>query len=203
MDSLRLPMNPTVQRATRLPSKTEDWAAIVDHLLLVGFGVLAATFTILADFNLRVPGHAILRVVLPFACGLAFVPRHGAGSVMGLGAILGASAWIGIGHRELGVGAMTSLVLTGPIMDVMMRSTKPHQSLYWRMALAGFLANAGAYLVRGGFKWIESPGAGKPLLAAWGGKALVTYSLCGLLAGLVSAFVIFRWHTDSATDTQL
>ncbi|WP_166827313.1 hypothetical protein [Thalassoroseus pseudoceratinae] len=199
MDSLRLPMNPTLRHAARLPSRTEQWATMADYVMLVGFGVFAATFTILADFSLKLPGHAILRVALPFACGLALVPRHGAGSIMGLGALLGAGAWIGIGHRELGPGATTSLLLTGPILDLMLRRTKPNQSLYWRMAMAGLLANAGAFFVRGAVKWVESPGAGKPIFAIWSGKALVTYSLCGLIAGLISAFLVFRWRSDSSS----
>lgn len=88
MASLRLPVNSALQKAARLPSTT-DQTAVVDYLVLLGFGVVAATFTILADFSLKIPGHAILRVVLPFAFGLASVPRHGAGSVMGFGALLG------------------------------------------------------------------------------------------------------------------
>ncbi len=201
MASLRLPVNTVLQDAARLPSNSDRTAVAVDYLVLLGFGVVAATCTILADFGLKIPGHAILRVVLPFACGLALVPRHGAGSVMGVGALIGGGVLTGVGHYELGAGATTSLLLTGPLLDLMLRRTKPNQSLYWRMALAGFLANAGAFLVRGGVKWLESPGAGKPLLAVWGGKALVTYSVCGLIAGLLSAFIVFRWRTETTTDS--
>ena len=35
-----------------------------------------------------IPGHAILRAVFPMVTGLALVPRRGAGTVMGLGAML-------------------------------------------------------------------------------------------------------------------
>jgi hypothetical protein len=66
------------------------------------------------DFNLQIPGHAILRAVLPMAIGLALVPRKNGGTVMGVAAL---------GGELPGLGACTSLALLGPMLDLALRSS--------------------------------------------------------------------------------
>ncbi len=53
--------------------------------VLLGAGVTAALATVFLDFSLRIPGHAILRVVFPMALGLSLAPRRMGGMVMGDG----------------------------------------------------------------------------------------------------------------------
>lgn len=154
-------------------------------LLLLGFS--AACVSAFGKLSLGLPGHNILRVIFPMALGLAMVPRQGAASVMGIGAVLGGGAFAAMGTGGLGPGALTGLFLIGLLLDVSLLGARTGRSIYLRFALAGLGANLVALLVRTGAKILEA----QPL-AAWWPKALVSYTLCGLLAGLLSAAVWFR-----------
>jgi hypothetical protein len=59
----------------------------VEVAVLVLLGATAAAATALLDLPLRIPGHAILRLVFPMALGLALVPRRLSGSFMGVSAL--------------------------------------------------------------------------------------------------------------------
>ena len=68
--------------------------------------------------DLRIPGHAILRAVFPMALGLALAPSCRGGTVMGTSALATALAMKGCGLGSWGAGALTSLTLTGPFLDL-------------------------------------------------------------------------------------
>jgi hypothetical protein len=178
--------------STRLPSLVapgqrisgREWAA----LLLAGAGAaLAACFL---DLGLRLPGHAILRSVFPMALGLALVPRQGAGLVMGAGALLtaGGLRLAGLGP---GAGALTSLLLIGPCLDLALWNASAGWRVYLRFALAGLAANLAALAVRGGLKLVGVDVGSRPW-EAWWPVAIGTYALFGIIAGLVSAVAWFR-----------
>ena len=119
MASVNLPLHDALQRGTRLGwlASSGEHIRLAEAAFLVGCGVVAAVASQWLDFGLRIPGHAILRVVIPMGLGLALVPRRGAGTVMGIsglmsGLILGAVRVPGGG---LSLGALTSLALTGSI----------------------------------------------------------------------------------------
>jgi hypothetical protein len=163
-------------------------------LLLLGTGTtLAATFD---NFHLGIPGHAILWTVFPTALGLAVVPRRTSGCMMGLSALATALGLRAMGTSGTGVGAMTSLALTGPLLDLALWRVEKGWRLYLGFALAGLGSNVAAFFVSWGMRGIDlahkagSGGGG----AAWLARAAWTYPVCGLLAGLLSAVVWFHFR---------
>lgn len=168
---------------------------MADLLLAVAGGALAACTVALVDLNLRLPGHAILKAVLPVALGFAVVPRRATGLVMMLSALatLFMLRW---GWRlGVGVGATTSLLALGPLLDLLLWRAKQGPWLVARFAAAGLLANVAAFAVRGGNKaWGEF---GLRPLDQWLTIAPWTYALCGLIAGLVSGICFFHLRPRS------
>ncbi len=189
-----LPRHDGLQQATRLPwlGRAEQALPVLEFAALLLFGAMAASATVLWDWSLRVPGHAILRAVFPMVTGLALVPRRGAGTVMGLGALLTLVAMQVGGYAVPGWGATTSLLLTGPMMDLALWSAKPGRRIYLSFALAGFATNFVAFVIRGVPKYFGMGGGGGRSFAGWWPEAIVTYSLCGVLAGVISAAVWFH-----------
>lgn len=192
--STLLALNESLVRRSRLGGSVSADSDVRarELLLLVGCGLAAAVFSALVDFNLRVPGHAILRAVLPLSLGMALVPRRGAGMTMGAAAIVGLAGLSLAGAGEIGLGATTSLIVTGPLIDLAVRRARPGWRLYASFSAAGLLANLAAFVVRGGAKAIGGSGAGLRPLHDWLTVAPVSYVACGLLAGLVSAAIWFR-----------
>jgi hypothetical protein len=160
-------------------------------LLLAGAG--AALASAFLDFSLRIPGHAIIRAVFPMAFGLALAPRQMAGTVMGAGAVASAMVIKVGGFGAIGMGAMASLTLTGPLLDLALWRARRGWRLYLGFALAGLGANLAAFLLRGGVKVAGLDHAKGRLLGEWLPHASVTYALCGLLAGMISAAVWFHF----------
>jgi len=173
-------------RASDVPSTTE-W------LILIGFGVLTAAMSTLIDLHLRIPGHAILKVVFPVAAGLALVPRQGAGTIIGVSALATAISMrmLGLGGSGLGFGALTSLTVIGPTLDWMLRHARSSRAVYIGFVLGGLFANLAALLVRGTLKGVGLEHAGGRPLSVWLSQAAITYTICGIVAGLLSASVWF------------
>ncbi len=189
-----LPRHDALQQATRLPwlGQAEAALPILEFAALLLFGAMAASASVLWDWSLRIPGHAILRAVFPMAMGLAFVPRRGAGTVMGLGAVL-SLFWMKLGGQATpGWGASTSLLLTGPMMDLALWSAKPGWRIYISFALAGFATNFVAFAIRALTKYAGGPGGGGRSFAGWWPEAVFTYAICGVVAGVISAAVWFH-----------
>jgi len=193
-------VHPGLAGASRLPAIREEGRPLqlVELLLLVGAGVTAALACVLLDRNIGVPGHKIICVVLPMAFGLAMAPRRAAGVVMGVGA-LGSGLALKVGGAPgLGLGALVSLTLTGPLLDLALWRVRRGWRLYLGFALAGLGANLAALAVRVGPKLAGVDHAiGRPL-AVWLPRAGITYPVCGLLAGLLSALL---WFQFSARET--
>ncbi|MEX0642961.1 MAG: hypothetical protein WD468_09690 [Pirellulales bacterium] len=190
-----LTLNPGLSSATRLRWLTSGHASasVRDWLILAFAGVTAACASTFFDFSLRIPGHAILRVVFPMAVGLALVPRYGAGCVMGASAALTAGALRlgGFSGEGLSLGALTSLTATGPLLDWTLRRTSGGWRLYVAFAIAGLTSNLLAFAVRGIAKAVGWEHVGGRGLANWLPQASVTYTICGLLAGVIAAGVLF------------
>lgn len=168
---------------SRLPTLAGDHAAVrrLELVALLLTGAVAACMSTFIDLNLRIPGHHILYSIFPMAFGFALVPRGRAGTVMGASA-LATTALLGLaGARIPGPGALTSLALTGPFLDVALRWGKSGWRLY------------GAFVVRGALKATGIPGlAGGRALGSWLPQAVWTYTLAGVLCGLISAATWFR-----------
>lgn len=188
--------------SSRLPSVAgkPDHLYAADMLLLLGAGVTAALATALLDLGLRVPGNAIIRAVFPMSLGLALAPRRMGGMVMGASALGSALVIHGGGFAAIGLGAMTSLTLTGPFLDLALWRARRGWRLYLGFGLAGLGSNLAALAVRGGTKLASlDPALARPF-AAWWLPAIGTYALCGALAGLISALVWFRFDAGSRGD---
>jgi len=203
-------VHPGLAGASRLPAARQaghplQWAEV---LVLLGAGVTAALACVLLDHDFGVPGHKIIRVVLPMAFGLAMAPRRAAGLVMGASA-LGSGLALKVGGAPgLGPGALVSLTLTGPLLDLALWRVRRGWRLYLGFALAGLGANLAALAVRVGPKLALAVRVGPKLagvdhaigkpLAVWLARASITYPVCGLLAGLLSALL---WFQFSAPET--
>jgi hypothetical protein len=193
MTTLLLGLHTGLSAGSRLPSLARPGrhATVLEWACLIGLGLLAASAAVFLRFRLGVPGHAILRTVLPVALGLALVPRHMCGSVISTTAFLAALGLAGYGVRGLGVPALTSLLLTGPLLDLAVTGARPGWWLYGRLALAGLASNLLALasrptLVLLGFHL----SGGRSEQLDW--IAVASYAACGLAAGLISALCWFR-----------
>ena len=197
-----LPRHDGLEAASRLPwlRRRDEALPALEVAALLLIGGLATCLMVFWDWGLRIPGHAILRSVFPVVLGLALVPRRGAGTVMGAGALT-TLAWMQFGGlASPGWGSMTSLLLIGPMLDFALWSAKPGGRMVWRFALAGFATNFAAFAVRGATKYFSLPGGGTRPFASWLSPAILTYSVCGLLAGVISAAVWF--HTTRGKNDE-
>jgi len=195
-----LPVHDGLANSTRMSlisGRVADRTAVQVGALMF-FGVLAALAGGLLDLHLRIPGHAIIRSVFPMALGLALVPVQRGGTLMGLSAI--ATAWMmrmyGVG--SLGAGSLTSLALTGPFLDVALLGARRGWRLYLGFILAGLASNLVALSLRGGMKAMTGDMAGGRLIGQWWQQASITYPVCGVVAGLLSAAIWFRLQGNRA-----
>ncbi|MEZ5943999.1 MAG: hypothetical protein R3C18_21595 [Planctomycetaceae bacterium] len=164
-----------------------------DAAWLIGISALTALCVAKLDFSLRIPGHAILRSIIPISFGLSLVPRRMSGFVLSAGAFgfMALFSLFGVGWP--GFGAMTSMLMIGPLLDASTWNAKPGWGLYVRCGLAGLGANALAFCIRAGGKAAGLDAIGMRPLAQWYSYAAFTYLMCGLLAGLTCAAVWFHW----------
>ena len=196
-----------LSQAARVPMLTRAGRALsmveLAALLLLGAGAAALSFA-LPDFRLGIPGNAILRSVFPMALGLALVPRRLGGCVMGASALATSLVLHGSGVAGVGVAAMTSLSLTGPMLDLALWRARGGWRLYLGFVLAGLGSNLVAFAVRAGALWLglQFSGGGGGFANRFA-LACFTYPACGLAAGLISAMVWFhfRRRQPPATDS--
>ncbi|MCG6989589.1 MAG: hypothetical protein LJF06_15615 [Gemmatimonadetes bacterium] len=179
-------------------------ASVLEVSTLVSMGVLAGLLTAFVQLNLRLPGHHILFAVFPMALGIALVPRRRAGLLMALSA-LGCTGGLHLAGVGLGgVGAMTSLLATGPLLDLALRWGRSGTRLYVAFVAAGAASNALAFVVRGAAKAFAFQGlAGGRAFGGWWPEAMATYAAAGIAAGLISAAAWFRlrertWQSGAA-----
>lgn len=201
MRILSLPLDNSLRALSRIRGRSaggdaglaDRTANAAEVAALLALGGCSAAAVMLVDFNLRLPGHAILRSVFPMALGIALVPRIGAGWVLGLGAWIGVPCLLAIGAAEKGWGAITSLCLTGPLLDLALRRVRSGWRVPVAFALAGLASNLGAMAVQVTLKLTGIGGGGGRRFGEWLLTAAVTYPSFGLLAGLFSAAVWFHW----------
>lgn len=170
---------------------------------LVLIGAVAAVLASTMDLGLRIPGHRILYTIFPMAFGFSLVPRRGAGTVMGVSAVTTTGLFALVGARVPGAGGLTSLALTGPLLDIALRRRGRGWRLYAAFVLAGVMSNVAVFLVRGAAKALAVPGlAGSRPFDEWLSVAVFTYAIAGFLAGLISAATWFelRGCTDDGDE---
>lgn len=161
-------------------------------------GVIAAALSTFVKLHLSIPGHAILKVVLPLSFGYAIAPRAYSGTFMGGSALASALVFrsFAIADAGLGIGAFTSLILFGPLLDLTTRLL-PRRSVWFSLALTGLLTNSGAFLVRGSFKFFGKDHALQKLFSTWLSTAMFSYAISGLLAGLICGMIFFHYRPTS------
>jgi hypothetical protein len=186
--------------ATRLPAlgRTKEGISAREVAILLLAGAVAACATGFVRAGLRIPGSSIVLAVLPMTLGLALVPRRLAGVIMAGGAFSTAGALGASGLVTFGPGAMTSLCLTGPLMDLAVVGAGGGAWLYVALVGAGLATNLIALLQRAGSKLLGFDGPGTRLFAEWWPQAVVSYKLSGAVAGLIGAALMFKFRHRQA-----
>lgn len=226
-------VHPGLQARSRLSTLTLDESAVrtMDLFIWMVMGMFAACVASMPDWHLRLPGHAILRSILPMTLGLSLAPRRMGGAVMGASALLTGLCLRGAGFADIGFGALTSLTLTGPLLDAVLWKVQSGRRLYLGIVLAGLSANLLAFAAKASEKLLLQSvvrvpgsgggmgmgtggglgrgggtsaglGAGKRAFGDWLTDAAWSYPLCGILAGLICATLWFRWRDQPANDPQ-
>lgn len=192
-----------LSRAARVPGIADRGGAVraAELVVLALAGATAAILTHVVRFRLGIPGSNIIFVAFPLAFGFALVPRRGAGTVMAGSALATTGVLWLAGLRLDGVGAQTSLLLTGPFMDLALRWGRHRWRLYGAFILACIASNAAAFGVRALAKVYGLAGAGGGAgrrFDLWLPQAIWTYALAGLIAGFVSAAAWFHYRRQDA-----
>ena len=179
---------PSLAQSSRLTlSGTRDQRITAAEIaLLFGCGALAAAAVGMLHLRMGVPGHAILRAVLPMAMGLALVPRRSGGTIMAAGAGLTSAA---MSAAQVGVFQPAAML---SVLALALLGKPQGWRLYARFAAAGALANMLAYIVKIATVQLGWSAAGGRQFLSFGIMALISFVLCGALAGLVSAAICFR-----------
>jgi hypothetical protein len=185
--------------ATRFPSlaRSDQGISTAELLLLFACGAVAAAAVGFVKLSLRIPGHAIVLAALPMALGLSLAPRRFAGSVMSAGAVGTAFALSAVGGVTYGSGASVSLLLIGPMMDVALRGAGTGWRVYVALVVSGVAANLLALGSRAATKLLGMDlGTARPF-DSWWLQAAVTYTLSGVVAGLLGALCWFHFNDRS------
>lgn len=189
-----LPLNEHLREQSRLRGLAgAREVGVLEVATLVAMGVASGLLTAFVQLGIRVPGHHILFAVFPMALGFALVPRRRAGLIMALSALgcMGGLRLAGVGFG--GIGATTSLLATGPLLDLALRWGRGGTRLYAALVAAGAASNALAFVVRGTAKAFALSGlGGGRAFGGWWPQALATYAAAGVAAGLISAAAWFR-----------
>jgi len=166
---------------------------------LVLSGAAAAVAATFVHVIRGVPGHQIIFAIFPMALGFAVVPRRSAGTLMGASALLTITLLRASGADIPGTGALTSLLVSGPILDLVLRRGRTGWRLYASFIAGGVAANALAFVVRATARLmgIRGLGGGRGF-NSWLPQALWTYALAGVIAGLISAGAWFQLRPRDA-----
>jgi hypothetical protein len=187
--------------AARFPSpvRVRSRVSAAELALLLSCGAAAAAAVTYVKLSLRIPGHSIVLAALPMVLGLSLAPRRLAGSVMSAGAM--GTAWLlsAVGGASFGSGSSVSLLLLGPMMDVAVRHARGGWRVYGALVLSGMVTNLLALGSRAAFKVLGlDVAAGARPFDSWWLQASVTYTLSGIMAGLLGAFCWF--HLNDRTN---
>lgn len=190
--------------AARFPSlaRTRGRVSAIELLLLLSCGAAAAMAVAYVKLSLRIPGHSIVLAALPMVLGLSLAPRRLAGSVMSAGAV--GTAWLltATGGTSFGAGSSVSLLLIGPMMDVAVRHARGGWRVYAALVLSGVATNLLALGSRAAFKVLGLDLADARPFDSWWLQALVTYTLSGVVAGLLGALCWFHFNDRSNGEPQ-
>jgi hypothetical protein len=186
--------------AAQLPpiAQPRQRISAAELLLLLTFGAASAAVAAFVKLSLGIPGSSIVHTALPMALGMPLAPRRLAGSVMSAGA-LGTSVLLALtGGAQFGSGAFASLLLFGPAMDIALRRARSGWRIYVALVMAGVGANLMALASRALPKLLGIDLPGTRQFGSWWLEASITYTLSGVVAGLLGAFCWFYFNDRSA-----
>jgi hypothetical protein len=196
-ENLLLLYSADVPGRLRPVAKEQDRISVSEVLVLFLCGAVSASVIAFVRLGLRLPGHSIVLSMIPMALGLALAPRRFGGFLMSAGAFATASAYTGAGLAQFGSGAFVSLCLMGPMMDLALTKVRSGWRLYLGLLLAGIGSNLMALASRGVGKLLGLDPGTRPF-GSWWTQAIVTYTLCGALAGLLGALCFFHFRKQRA-----
>lgn len=180
----------------RIPAMTRirERISAAEIVLLIFCGAGAAAASGFVRPGLRIPGNAIVLAMVPMALGLALAPRRLSGCIMSAGAFSTAAAFSLAGLVRYGSGALISLCLLGPMMDLAVTKARSGSGwrLYLRLMLAGIGTNLLALASRAASKLLGLDLAGMRPFGTWWTQAVITYTLSGAVAGLIGALCFFH-----------
>jgi hypothetical protein len=107
---------------------------------------------------------------------------------------LGTAWFLSAGGVRYGAGAFVSLWVLGPMMDVALRRARSGWRVYAALVTAGLATNWLALGSRAGAKLLGLDLAGARPFDSWWLQAIVTYTLAGVVAGLLGGFAWFNLH---------
>jgi hypothetical protein len=226
-----LPLDERLLYAGRLPplaAASGQQVRAHELMVLLLTGAVAAVLTNVVRFRLGIPGSSIVFAVFPMALGFALVPRRGAGSAMAAGALLANGMLGAAGVRLDGLGAQTSLLATGPLLDLALRWARGGWRLYLAFVLAGAASNTLAFIARAAAKLygigglggrhgggggggggglggglgggVGGGGSGRLPFDIWLPQAVWTYACAGIVEGLISVAVWFHFRERQRAD---
>jgi hypothetical protein len=183
-----------LKSSARVRSRFGDGLAALpaEIAILATAGIAAALAIGLIRMQIRIPGHAILRAAIPMAVGLSLVPRRSSGTMMAIfaGLAVGGMHLGGMGRFQ--PAAVVGLIALGPLLDMSMVGSPQGWRVYLRFILAGVAANLLSYesrLATAFFGWEQG---GSRQFANFWMPAIVSFALCGAVAGLIGAAACFR-----------
>jgi hypothetical protein len=123
---------------------------------------------------------------------------------MSAGALGTASAFGLTGLAHYGSGAIVSLCLMGPMMDLALAKVRNGWSLYFGLVAAGIGTNLMAFGSRAISKLMGLDLASMRPFGLWWSQAIITYTLCGAAAGLIGALCFFhlRNQREKSADSE-
>jgi hypothetical protein len=183
-------------------SRLRDRISVGEIAILLFCGMTSALAVSFIRLGLRLPGHAIILAFAPMVLGLALAPRRLSGFIMSAGAFSTASVLGVLGMADIGSGSFVSLCLIGPVMDLALNNVKSGWRLYLGLILAGLFTNLLALSSRAVSKIVGLDPGTRPF-GSWWMHAIMTYTLCGAFAGMISALCFFHFHKKADSGSSL
>ena len=180
--------------AGRFPAlrSARQHVSAAEWLILLTCGGAAAAAVGFVKLSLGIPGHSIVLAALPMVLGVSLAPRRFAGSVMSAGAF--GTAWLlGAAGADYGSGATVSLLLLGPMMDVALSRAHSGRQVYGALVISGVTTNLFALGSRAVGKLLGLDAGSRPF-DSWWVQASITYTLSGVVAGLLGALCWFHFN---------
>ena len=192
------PVREALVDAARFPTlaKPHHHVSALEVFLLFSCGATSAMAIAFVKLSLGIPGHSIVIAALPMTLGMSLAPRQFAGVMMSASAIGTAFLLSLAGRATFGSGAFASLVILGPMMDLALRHARGGWGLYAALVTAGVATNLLALTSRAASK-ILGLDVGARSFDSWWLQASVTYTLSGIVAGLLGAFCWFHINVRS------